>query len=165
MHDPSIQQWAALLYVAAQFTARKSDSWKDLIHLKAQGDELSIYATDGVSMVKIEGKTNHTLSGGGHYTLDPTSFRKKPGPSKNQVFVGVERDRAPLPFTPYNIDKMAKEVGRSSVNPELLAKASKSLTVAGQRVDLFTGRALTQLKVIGGFFPDQAVTAYVANLA
>lgn len=164
MADFFVREWAVLFYVAAQFTGHKTDSWKDLIHLKAQGDDLAIYGTDGVSMVKIEGFSDHNLSDGGHYTLDPTAFKKKPGASKNLVVVDVDPVRGPLPFTPYNLDKMASEVGTSSVNPNLLSKASKPLAALGPRIDLFTGRMLTQLKVNGGYIPNHSVTAYIANL-
>ena len=63
-----------------------------------------------------------------------------------------------------HVDTMAKEVGRSNVDPTRMTKVVKAISNLGTRVELFTGKQLTRFNVVNPSVYGEVV-AYLANLA
>lgn len=157
---------ADLLHVASKFTEKKGDGWKGRIHLKVEGDSLITLATDGVVMFRSEGFFDHTLEKTGHHTIDPQPYLKKPPVSKGFHLVETSPVKGSLPFDPFKVDAMSKEIGHSNVDPSRMAHVMKAVSHLTNRVQIHTGKNLTTFTVVGGILPIEIRTqAFVANLS
>lgn len=158
LHDPH------LLYVAAQFAEKHPDNGRNLIFIKVSGDQLITLSTDGVAMFRAEGRFEHSLKRAGHFTVHASNHLRKPSISNNIQLVDAQAIQKPLPFNPYKVDEMAKEIGFSSVDPSRMAKVVKALSHLTNVIQIHTGKALTTFTVKANLPTEYRVQAFLANL-
>lgn len=150
----------------AQFTSQKSDDLKfRSIWMKLDGDLVQTVATDGTSMLIARQELTHRLKRGS-YSIDPEPFRKKPSLQESNGVqpISAEHHPKPIPFDLMKVDTMAKEVGRSNLDPVRMSKVAKAISNLGTRVELFTGKKVTRFNVVNPHTYGEVV-AYLANLS